>query len=126
MSDVSVVIVTHNALPWIEQSLASVQGVEAVVVDNASADGSADAVERAHPKVHLIRNSDNRGFAPAANQGMAAGHAPWVLLLNPDTVVPADAIARMLETTRKTVEAYQQNVLLLLIRKHRAISGNTI
>src|SRR5438445_4658283 len=98
---VDVVVVSWNVrdelLACVESVLAS-DGVEArvIVVDNASADGSADAVEKAHPEVQVIRNPDNRGFARAANQGMAAGHAPWVLLLNPDTVVPSDAIATLI------------------------------
>ena len=41
VNDVSVVIVTHNGLPWIEQALGSVRGAETVLVDNASTDGTA-------------------------------------------------------------------------------------
>jgi len=97
---VDIVVVSWNVraelLACLKSVLAS-RGVEArpIVVDNASMDGSADAVASAHPEVQLIRNPDNRGFARAANQGIVAGHAPWVLLLNPDTVVPPDAIARL-------------------------------
>jgi N-acetylglucosaminyl-diphospho-decaprenol L-rhamnosyltransferase len=97
---VDVVVVSWNVraelLACLESVLAST-GVDArpIVVDNASADGSADAVAKAHAELRLIRNPDNRGFARAANQGIAAGHAPWVLLLNPDTVVPPDAIAKL-------------------------------
>jgi GT2 family glycosyltransferase len=97
---VDVVVVSWNVrtelLACLESVLAS-DGVDprVIVVDNASADGSADAVPKAHPGVQLIRNPDNRGFARAANQGITAGRAPWVLLLNPDTVVPRDGIARL-------------------------------
>ncbi|HEY0788237.1 MAG TPA: glycosyltransferase, partial [Thermoanaerobaculia bacterium] len=52
-------------------------------IDNASCDASATLLERAHPAA-LIRNAENRGFAAAANQGIAATSDPWVLLLNPD------------------------------------------
>ena len=97
---VDVVVVSWNVRTELLDCLRAVaasDGVEArlIVVDNASTDGSADAVAHHRPAARLIRNPDNRGFARAANQGIAAGWAPWVLLLNPDTVVPSDAIARL-------------------------------
>ena len=49
MPDASVVVVTHNALPWIERCLESVRGEETVVVDNGSTDGSADVVREQLP-----------------------------------------------------------------------------
>ena len=100
LAAVDVVVVSWNVraelLSCLESVLAS-DGVEVrlIVVDNASTDGSADAVAERHPGVQLIRNPDNRGFARAANQGIASGHAPWVLLLYPDTVVGSDGIARL-------------------------------
>jgi len=78
---------------------------ETWVVDNASADGSAEMVRRRFPQVHLIANDDNRGFAAANNQvlrqlislnraGAASKDAPdHILLLNPDTAVRGDALA---------------------------------
>jgi len=68
-----------------------------VVVDNASTDGSADAVAAAFPEVQLIRRPHNDGFAVAANAGVRARGAPAVLFLNPDTTVPPEAIATLLE-----------------------------
>lgn len=57
--------------------------MKAIVVDNASSDGTLDRVrERTH--VHLIANRENRGFAAAVNQGIAASDADFLLLLNPD------------------------------------------
>lgn len=88
--------VREELLACIESVLAAAN-VEArvIVVDNASTDGSADAVAERFPSVTLVRNRANRGFAAAANQGMAAGDASWVFLLNPDTLVPADGISRL-------------------------------
>src|SRR5438105_8302939 len=82
---VDVVVVSWNVrtelLACLESVLASDDvDVRLIVVDNASTDGSADAVAKRHADVDLIRNRDNRGFARAANQGIAAGCAPWVLL----------------------------------------------
>jgi GT2 family glycosyltransferase len=97
---VDVVVVSWNVrtelVACLESVLAS-DGVDVrlIVVDNASMDGSADMVAERYSGAELIRNPDNRGFARAANQGIASGHAPWVLLLNPDTVIAPDAIARL-------------------------------
>lgn len=66
--------------------------LQCVVIDNASDDGSADAVAREHPSVALVRNADNVGFARAANQGIVRATTPYVALLNPD----ADATPSLL------------------------------
>lgn len=81
-----IVVVTWNSAEVINACLAaclSCREVEVVVVDNASTDGTAGLV-RQHHKVRLIANPVNRGFAAAANQGIAALSSPAVLLLNPD------------------------------------------
>jgi GT2 family glycosyltransferase len=53
-------------------------------IDNASFDGSAERIEGLLPDARVVRNATNRGFAAAANQGIAATSGEWVLLLNPD------------------------------------------
>ncbi len=65
---------------------------ETVVVDNASPDGSADAVASACPQIRLIRNVANAGYARAANQGWRALGAGRVLFLNPDAVLRPGAL----------------------------------
>ena len=98
--DVSVVIVSWNTRDILRECLFSVfeqtQGIcfKVVVVDNNSHDGSAEMVSAEFPTVTLIANAENRGFAAACNQGMKAGSARYMLLLNPDTVVLDDAISR--------------------------------
>jgi N-acetylglucosaminyl-diphospho-decaprenol L-rhamnosyltransferase len=77
--------------------------VEVVVVDNASSDGSADRA--AGPRVRLIRNPDNRGFARAANQGIAATEAPLVLLLNPDAEVVEGSLSALVKVARERPRA---------------------
>jgi N-acetylglucosaminyl-diphospho-decaprenol L-rhamnosyltransferase len=65
---------------------------ELVVVDNASADGSADAVRARHPGALVVANTENVGFARACNQGWRASRAPLVLFLNPDAEVLPGAV----------------------------------
>ncbi len=66
--------------------------LELVVVDNASTDGSADAVRARHPEALVIANAENVGFARACNQGWRASRAPHVLFLNPDAEVTPGAV----------------------------------
>lgn len=76
-------------------SLAAVWGagsVQVIVVDNASTDGSVDDLPPLPRPLRLIRNADNRGFGRACDQGAAAGAAPAILFLNPDTQVEPDAL----------------------------------
>ena len=67
-----------------------------VVLDNASADGSADAVAEAFPQVELIRSPDNLGFARANNEVAAAATTEWLLLLNPDTECHEGAVDNLM------------------------------
>ena len=89
------VIVTHDALPWIERCLASVAGTETVVVDNGSTDGTPDAVRERFPSVRMIESS-NDGLAAGWNRGIAETDAEHVLVLNADAWLVEDALARML------------------------------
>lgn len=98
--DVSIIIVSFNARAFLEQCLDSLLRHpplcehEIIVVDNASADGSADAAEA--KGVRVIRSSTNRGFAAANNVGIRASHGSHLLLLNSDTLVPEGAVDTLL------------------------------
>jgi hypothetical protein len=94
---VAVVIVSFEARDPLLAALASVRAhaslpVEVVVVDNASADGSVEAVRAAHPAALVIANRENVGFARACNQGLRASRAPHVLFLNPDAELTPGAV----------------------------------
>ena len=77
------VVVTYDALPWIEQCLASVAEVDTVVVDNGSGDGTVDLVRERFPAVRVIE-SENRGLSAGWNTGIRATASEHVLLLNAD------------------------------------------
>jgi N-acetylglucosaminyl-diphospho-decaprenol L-rhamnosyltransferase len=68
------------------------------VVDNASGDGTVEAVSRRHREVAVEALSSNRGFAHACNRAISRGAAPFVMLLNPDTLVGPGVLDRLLET----------------------------
>ena len=98
---ISVVIVNYNAGLELRTALESVAGEltgsewEAVVVDNASSDGSGTTVGDVAPQVRLIRNAENVGFARGMNQGFAATSGSRVLLMNPDCRLTEGAVAAM-------------------------------
>lgn len=97
---VAVVIVSFNVKPLLRGCLQSVleqshQQLEVVVVDNASTDCSTEMLAREFPGVRLIKNDRNRGFSAASNQGIRATRAPYVLSLNPDTVLRPGSVATL-------------------------------
>jgi GT2 family glycosyltransferase len=65
------------------------------VVDNNSGDGSVEMVRTRYRQVKLIANDDNVGFGRACNQVIPQVSAPYVLLLNPDTIVKDCAISKL-------------------------------
>ena len=99
--DVSIIIVNWNTRDLLRDCLQSImqqtsQPYEIIVVDNASADGSAEMVQAEFPGAILIKNTENSGFAAANNQGLRIARGRTVLLLNPDTIVLDHVIDRML------------------------------
>jgi len=99
--DLAIILISYNTREMTLAAIASAKAEtqtphEIIVVDNASGDGSADAIAAAHPDVRLIRESVNHGFGPAHDIALAHSRAPWVLLLNPDTVVLDGAIDRLM------------------------------
>jgi N-acetylglucosaminyl-diphospho-decaprenol L-rhamnosyltransferase len=83
VSDVAVVVVTYNGLPWLEQCLESVRRRETVVVDNGSRDGTVAFVRERFPDVVVVEQ-ENRGLAAGWNVGVAHTTGRYVLLLNSD------------------------------------------
>lgn len=84
-SSVSVIIVSYEVCARLRRCLESLDSpAEIVVVDNASADGSAAMVRESFPEVTLVANSENLGFGAAVNQGLQHCSGEMILLLNPD------------------------------------------
>jgi N-acetylglucosaminyl-diphospho-decaprenol L-rhamnosyltransferase len=97
MADVAVVVVTYDALPWIEKSLESVRGAPTVVVDNGSSDGTPAFVRERFPEVTVVE-AENRGLAAGWNRGLdEAPESRYALLLNADAWLADGALDRLVE-----------------------------
>ena len=91
---VAAVVVTYDALPWIENCLDSLAGVETVVVDNGSSDGTVAFVRERYPDVRLVE-SENRGLGAGWNLGTRETTSTYVLLLNADAWMTEGALDRL-------------------------------
>ena len=101
--DLSIVIVNYNTRQLLDDCLASIfaaeapaGGLEIIVVDNASRDGSQALVREKYPVVQLIASEVNRGFSAANNLGMDVANGRTILFLNSDTRLEPDALVKPL------------------------------
>jgi hypothetical protein len=99
--ELAAVIVNYNAGAELRAALQSIademagRAWEAVVVDNASVDGSADITAEFAAHARVVRNATNVGFGRGINQGVAASSAPLVLIMNPDCRLEPGAVKTM-------------------------------
>ena len=99
--DLSIIIVSWNVRDLLRDCLRSVSRVvegqvQVIVVDGASADGSADMVATEFPDVDLVRCDENVGFPRGNNIGLSRATGRYLLLLNPDTVVRPNALQQLI------------------------------
>ena len=96
----SIVIVNYNTRDDVERCLESLHNCaplpEIIVVDNASTDGSAEMIRTRFPTVRLIAPERNTWFSGGNNLGIDAATRDYILLLNPDTIAPPEALAALL------------------------------
>jgi hypothetical protein len=88
------VVVTYDSAEWIERCLESVAGIETVVVDNGSRDGTVELVREHFPGVRVLER-ENDGLAAGWNAGIAATESAYVLLLNSDAWLEDAAAQRL-------------------------------
>ncbi len=98
---VAVTVVTHNSEAYIRACLEAVlsqvhPACEVTVVDNASRDGTLDAVNPFRGRIRVIENKVNIGFAAAQNQAIDSTRSAWVLTLNPDTELEPDFLTQLM------------------------------
>ncbi len=95
MDDAVAVVATYNAMPWIEQCLASLEGTRTVVVDNASSDGTVAFVRERFLDVGLVEQ-ENLGLAAAWARGLEESPpSRWALIINADAWLVGDALHRL-------------------------------
>jgi GT2 family glycosyltransferase len=120
--DLSIIIVNWNVKALLRNCLQSLREachsspdltIEIIVVDSASTDGSAQMVRDEFPQVRLIASDQNLGYAGGNNAGVDIARGRYLFLLNPDTVVKADALARLVDymDTHSTVGAVGPQLL---------------
>jgi GT2 family glycosyltransferase len=102
--EVTVVVVTWNALPWLEQCLDSVRGRDVVVVDHGSTDGTLDFVREHHPAVRIVQQ-ENKGMGGGNNAGMRVAGGRYFFLLNSDAWVVGDGLDRLVAFADEHPEA---------------------
>ena len=117
--DLTIVIVNWNTreflVPCLRSLLLHTQGLsfEVYVVDNASADGSADCVASSFPQVHLIANWSNLGFSRANNQALRVARGEFVALLNPDTLLIENVFLPLIQEMRSRPEVGTAGPMIL-------------
>jgi N-acetylglucosaminyl-diphospho-decaprenol L-rhamnosyltransferase len=94
MLEVSAVVVTYNGLPHVERALESVDGLETVVVDHGSTDGTLELVRSRFPAAKVVEQ-ENRGLGAGWNTGLRETEAPYAVVLNSDAWLVGDAAERL-------------------------------
>jgi O-antigen biosynthesis protein len=118
--DLTVVIVSYNVRPFLDHCLQSVFRaardliVQVIVVDNDSADGSAEMTARRHPQAQLIVNPENVGFARANNQAFTEAQGEAVLILNPDAFIQENTLRVLLTKLSSAREVGAVGPMILL------------
>ena len=99
----SIIIVSYNTKDYLEATLQSIKqsvdhlNKEIIVVDNASTDGSPEALKSQFKWVKLIRNNQNLGFAAANNIGIKQARGEYILFLNSDTKIFPDTLSTVID-----------------------------
>jgi N-acetylglucosaminyl-diphospho-decaprenol L-rhamnosyltransferase len=116
---VTVIIVSYRTKELTLRGLGALRATrsavphEIILVDNASGDGSADAVAMAFPTVRVVRLASNVGFARAVNAAAAMARGQWLLLMNPDAEPVGDVLSAFVE-------------FALANASHRVYAGRTL
>ncbi len=119
MNKVDIVIVNYKVPEFLSQCLESIRAAlrnvcgKVIVVDNASNDGALPILKTTFPEVTFIENHENVGFSRANNQGIRAGNAPFVLLLNPDTIIGESTLTQCIEEMERTPDCGAIGVRML-------------
>ncbi|MCR4907668.1 MAG: glycosyltransferase family 2 protein [Lachnospiraceae bacterium] len=128
MNEVTVIIPNYKGVACIAACLDSLKkqdfrGFDIIVVDNCSADGSAETVERDYPEAQLVRLSENFGFSRAVNEGLKRSDSPYVLLLNNDTVADEAFVGNLYRAIQADESVFSVAAKMLMMKKPDRIDG---
>ncbi len=106
---VSILVISYNTCKMTLECLDSLYSTtklidfdcEIIVLDNNSSDGSAEAIEKKHPELKLIKSQENLGFAEGNNYCAKIATGNILLLLNPDTIVLNNAVKKLLNFSKE-------------------------
>jgi GT2 family glycosyltransferase len=103
---VSIVIVAYNSGDLLQKCLGglaaqTLSDFEAIIVDNASTDGSISRLRLPDARFRLLMAGENLGFAGGSNRGIKASRAPWVATLNPDAIPALNWLAALRRATER-------------------------
>jgi len=103
---ISIIIVTWNCRDYILKCLETIYhntdvSFEVIVRDNGSSDGTIQAIQEKFPQVKLIGDGENVGFSVANNEAIKIATGQYLLLLNPDTELPPDALVEFVNAAQK-------------------------
>jgi N-acetylglucosaminyl-diphospho-decaprenol L-rhamnosyltransferase len=104
VSEVAAVVVTLDALPWIERCLQSLTGTKTVVVDHGSTDGTVEVVRHHYPDV-LLLEQENRALGAGWNRGIAETSGDYVLIFNPDAWLEPGALEALVAVAERREDA---------------------
>src|SRR3989344_4610832 len=117
----SIIIVSFNSKNYLKDCLDSLQKstivnkTEIIIIDNASSDGTGNFIKKHYPKVIFKKNKVNLGFAKANNIGINISQGKFVLLLNPDTIIPKNTLGFMVDFLEKKKDAGVATCLVELV-----------
>lgn len=100
---VSVIIVSYNNFHLLKNCLESLYNYtacisfEVIIIDNNSTEGDVETIVNCFPRITLIKNNSNRGFAAANNQGIAVARGKYILFLNNDTIFFENSIKKVFD-----------------------------
>ena len=131
MKKVSVIIPNYNGMQYVKRCLDSLmeqtlKDWEILFIDNGSADGSRELVEKEYPLVRVIALPENLGFCGAVNIGIHAATAPYVVLLNNDTEAEPEFLQELYDGIRRKPRAFSGGAMMLQFHDREKIddAGN--
>ena len=115
MPEVSIIVPVYKAEAFLRECVDSILSqtfpdFEVILVDNASTDDSLSVARELFPDIKEVILPENFGFCRAVNEGIRSSRAPFVLLLNNDTVVDENFVGSLYEAIRKKKKIFSLGV----------------